>query len=147
MLFGMEVSETDGNVEWHQMKERGIGFAILCAGYGSGSIDLQFRKNAGLCNLLGIPCGAYWISYAYTTEMARKEAEFCIETIEEFELAFPLCLKYSGSSVRYAESKGVKVTEELIQELGKAFCRRAKEAGYLSICCIELNKRKTIFDT
>lgn len=147
MLFGVDVSEMDGNMEWHRLKERGIRFAMLCAGYGSGSIDLQFRKNAEFCNMLDIPCGAYWISYAYTTEMAKKEAEFCIETIEEFDFAFPLCFKYSDSSVRYAESKGVKVTEELIQELAKAFCRRAKEAGYISICCIELNKCKIIFDT
>ncbi len=147
MLFGVDVSEVDGNVEWHRMKERGLGFAMLCAGYGSGSIDLQFRKNAELCNMLDIPCGAYWMSYAYTTEMARKEAEFCIETIEEFELAFPLCVKYSGSSVRYAESKGVNVTEELMQELAKAFCRQAKTAGYISICCIESNTHRLIFDT
>lgn len=147
MFFGLDVNETDGNVDWKQMKEKGIGFAMLCAGYGSGSIDLQFRKNAEMCNKLGIPCGAYWISYAYTAEMARREAEFCIETIEEFEFTLPLCVKYDYGSVRYAESKGVRVTEELIKELTKAFCRRAEKAGYTAFCCMELNGRKMILGT
>lgn len=132
MLFGVDINEADGNVDWLQLKENGIGFAMLCAGYGSGSIDLQFRKNAEICSRLGIPYGAYWLSYAYTLEMAKQEADFCIETIEEFNLSLPLYVKYDDSSIRYAESKNVRVTKEFAKNLGRVFCRRAEEAGYIS---------------
>lgn len=140
MIWGMDVSEADGNVNWRQMKANGIGFAMLRAGYGSGSIDLQFRKNAETCCRLSIPYGVYWLSYAYTTEMAEQEADFCIETVEEFELSLPLCVKYDGSSIRYAESKGVRVTEVFAEDLAKAFCRRVEEAGYTAVYYVERNR-------
>lgn len=137
MICGVDINEVDGNIDWRKMKENGIEFAMLCAGYGSGSIDLQFRKNAETCGRLGIPYGAYWISYAYTLEMAEQEADFCIETIEEFNLSLPLCVKYEDSSVRYAESKGVRVTKEFAKELGKVFCSRTEKAGYISVCYVK----------
>lgn len=132
-IHGTDVSEFQGNVNWTQIKAQGIQFAMLRAGYGSGSIDLQFRKNAEECNRLGIPCGAYWFSYAYTPEMARKEAEFCIETIEEFEISYPVCIDFEDASVRYARSVGVTVTRELAAEIIKAFCNRVEELGYSSM--------------
>ena len=73
-IHGLVVSERDGNVNWEEMRDKGIEFAMLCAGYGSGSIDLQFRKNAESCTKLGIPFGVYWLSYAYTVEKAEQEA-------------------------------------------------------------------------
>lgn len=140
-VYGVDVSEADGNVDWRQMKEKGIGFAMLCAGCGSGTIDLQFRKNAEACNGLGIPCGAYWLSYAFTLEMAGREVAFCLETVEEFDLSLPLCVKYDGGSVRYAESKGIKITERDVTEIVEAFCRKAEETGYNAVPYVELDKR------
>lgn len=140
-IYGVDVSEADGNVDWRQLKEKGIGFAMLCAGYGRGSIDQQFRKNAEACGRLGILYGAYWLSYAHTLETAEQEAVFCIETVEEFELSFPLCVKYDYSSRRYAESKGVRMTEEYAEKMAEAFCGRAGEAGYTAVYYIELKKR------
>lgn len=40
IIYGADMGETDGNVNWVRMKETGIQFAMLRAGYGSGSIDL-----------------------------------------------------------------------------------------------------------
>lgn len=147
MIYGVDVSEADGNVDWQQMKKNGLGFAMLCAGYGSGSVDLQFRKNAENCGRLGIPFGAYWHSYAYTLELAEREAVFCMETIEEFELSFPLCVKYNYGSSRYAKSKGVEITEELVEEMAKAFCKKIEEAGYVSAYYVELRNLGRVFGT
>ncbi len=138
-ICGAVVSERDGNINWENMKEKGIGFAMLCAGYGSGSIDLQFRKNAEACSKLSIPFGVYWQSYAYTVEMAQREAEFCMETVEEFELAYPICIKYDNSSIRYAQSKGIRVTEEFAWEMIRTFGRRVEAEGYTSVCFLELD--------
>lgn len=132
-IHGIDVSEFQGNVNWTQIKSQGIQFAMLRAGYGSGSIDPQFRKNAEECNRVGIPCGVYWFSYAYTPEMARREAEFCIETIEEFEISYPVCIDFEYASVRYAQSVGVTITRELATEIVEAFCSRVEELGYFAM--------------
>ena len=47
---------------------------MLRAGYGQGNVDPKFGRNASECERLGIPFGIYWFSYAYTPEMAAKEA-------------------------------------------------------------------------
>lgn len=143
VVYGVDVSETDGNVDWRKMKENGIGFAMIRAGYGSGSIDLQFRRNAENCNQLGISCGAYWISYAYTLEMARREAVFYMETVEEFHFSLPLYVKYDYDSVRYAKSKGVHLTEEFVREMMRMFCRQMEQSGYRAIYFVDLENEKT----
>ena len=71
---GIDVSKWQGSVDWQAVKDDGIEFAMLRAGYGQGNIDPQFERNASECTRLGIPFGVYWFSYAYTPEMARREA-------------------------------------------------------------------------
>lgn len=145
-IHGIDVSEFQGNIDWSLVKAEGIQFAMLRAGYGSGTIDLQFRKNAEGCNRVGIPCGVYWFSYAYTPEMARQEAEHCIETIEEFEISYPVCIDFEYASVRYAESVGVIVTRELATEIIEAFCNRVEELGYFAMYYSNLDYLNQYFE-
>ena len=144
IIYGADMGDTDGNVNWVRMKETGIQFAMLRAGYGSGSIDLQFRKNAEACESLGIPCGTYWHSYAYTFQMAENEADYFAETIEEFQFSYPICVKYDHSSVCYARSKGVKMTMKDAKEIVKRFCARMEEHGYESVFFLDLKGLQTI---
>ena len=65
---------------------------MLWAGYGAGEIDVQFRKKAEECTRRGEPFGVYWHSYACTPDMAKKEAQYCAETIEEYKIFGPICL-------------------------------------------------------
>lgn len=129
--YGIDVSEVQGNICWNQVKQDGVQFAILRAGYGAGDIDVQFRKNAEGCVRENIPFGVYWLSYAYTSEMARREAESCIETVEEYSLSYPVCFVFGEEAVKYAGSKGVSITKGLAAELVEGFCNRVKEKGYL----------------
>lgn len=129
-ICGIDVSEFQGNIDWEKVRKAGIQFAILRAGYGAGTIDLQFRKNAEGCSRVGIPFGAYWFSYACTPEMARQEAECCGETIEEFALSYPVGIQYDRASVRYAKSRGMAVTGETATAIVEAFCGRIRELGY-----------------
>ena len=127
--FGIDVSSLQGNVEWPEVKRAGVGFAMLRAGFGSGSIDVQFRRNAQECARNGIPFGAYWLSYACAPEMAREEARQCLEIMEDYQVAYPVCIAFGQDSVRYVRSRGVTVTRELATRIVEAFCGRVEEAG------------------
>lgn len=119
---------------------------IIRAGYGVGDVDLQFRKRAQKCCDRGDLLQIYWLSYAYTTEMAEEEARACVETIEEFPVEFPIYFLFTYDSRRYAESKGVIVTKELILDMANAFCRKAMEMGYEAASLIHVDKyEKDIF--
>ena len=64
---GLDVSEFQGTIDWTQVQSAGYQFAMLRAGYGFGTVDRQFHRNAAECNRLGIPVGAYWFCYAIST--------------------------------------------------------------------------------
>lgn len=132
-IQGIDVSEFQGNIQWDRVKKAGIQFAMLRAGYGTKTIDPQFRRNAQGCNDVGIPCGVYWFSYAYTPEMARNEADQCMQAIEEYRIGYPVCIDFEGDSVRYAASRGVTVTGELATEMVRTFCERVEEWGYFAM--------------
>ena len=45
-IFGIDVSRFQGNIDWAEVKRAGVELAMLRAGFGSGSIYVQFRRNA-----------------------------------------------------------------------------------------------------
>ena len=108
-------------------------YVMIRSGFGAGEIDQQFRKCAQRYNDTGIPYGVYWHSYAYTPEMAEKEAKYCLETIEEFEITYPVCYLLEEDTFRYAKSKGVEITSELAQKMTEVFCREIAGAGYFAM--------------
>ena len=48
---GLDVSEFQGEIDWERVKNAGYRFAMLRAGYGSGTIDRRFRRNASASEL------------------------------------------------------------------------------------------------
>ena len=87
-IHGIDVSQHQGSIDWRKVKASGIQFAMLRAGYGASTVDGEFERNARGCMETGIPFGVYWFSYAYTPEMARREAEKCISVIREYKVQY-----------------------------------------------------------
>lgn len=130
MQKGIDVSKHNGTIDWAKAKASGIQFAMIRAGYGQTNIDPQFKRNISECNRLGIPCGVYWFSYAYTEEMARKEAAACLSAIKPYKLDYPVAFDFEYDSVDYAAKKGVTITKALASRITKAFCGAVEAAGY-----------------
>lgn len=61
--YGIDVSEWQGDINWSDVK---TDFVIIRAGYGrkSSQKDKKFEQNYIGAKSNGIPCGAYWYSYA-----------------------------------------------------------------------------------
>lgn len=145
-LYGIDVSRFQGNISWPEVKKAGVQFAMLRAGYGEGNIDVQFRRNAEACTQWEIPFGVYWFSYAYTPLMAKREAELCLETIEDFQVRYPVCIDFEEDSVRYAVSKGIDMTKETATGIVDAFCKRVEELGYFAMYYSNLDFLERMFE-
>src|SRR5699024_12606341 len=78
-------------------------FRSLRAGYGQGNVDPKFGRNASECERLGIPFGIYWFSYAYTPEMAAKEALYALEAVRPYKMDYPLAFDYERSEEHTSE--------------------------------------------
>lgn len=142
----IDVSTHQGKIDWEKVKASGIDGVMIRAGYGRNNIDKQFVRNITECNRLGIPCGVYWFSYAYTEEMAKKEAEYCLEAIKPYKVELPVCFDFEYDSVTYAKKQGVKVDKNLATALVHAFCKVVEDAGYYVMNYANLDYLRNYFD-
>ncbi len=127
---GVDVSQWQGTINWEKAKTAGVQFAMIRAGFGQNNPDPQFERNITECNRLGIPCGIYWFSYAYTEAMAAKEAEYALAAVAKHTLEYPIAFDFEGDSADYALKKGVTVTKTMISAFARAFCGKVSAAKY-----------------
>lgn len=131
---GLDVSEFQGEIDWEQVKAAGFRFAMLRAGYGAGTVDRRFRRNASECGRVGLPFGAYWFCYASTPEEAAAEADSCIKVVSPFQLEYPVCFDIEEASADYVrKERGAAFNGSLARSLVRSFCRRVEEKGYFSM--------------
>lgn len=126
MKNGIDVSEHQGNIDWERVKASGeVDFAIIRAGYGrlATQKDKQFDRNYSECKRLGIPCGAYWYSYATTVDEAREEARVCLEIVRGKSFEYPI---YFDIEEKKAFATGGANCSEMI----KAFCNSIEDGGF-----------------
>ena len=122
MAKGIDVSYAQGMIDWEKVKASGlVDFAILRAGFGkeSSQIDVQFERNYSECKRLGIPCGAYWYSYAKTAAEAEQEAAVCLSVLAGKQFEYPVAFDIE-------EQASLQNADALCQ----AFCSALESAGY-----------------
>lgn len=144
---GIDVSQWQKNIDWQKVKNDGIEFAMIRAGYGQGNIDPKFVRNISECNRLGIPCGIYWFSYAYTTEMAEREAQYALEAVKPYRLDLPIAFDYEGDSQSTAKKNGVTVTKELVSAMARSFCKAVENSRYYAMIYTNPDYLSRYFDS
>lgn len=130
--YGIDVSEHNEVIDWTKVKaSRKVDFVILRAGYGKGVVDKQFHRNASECNRLGVPIGIYWFSYAKSAGEAEQEAKYCIETIGNYKIDYPVCFDFEDDSVANCKNAGVNIIgKDFATSLAQNFLRVIKNTGY-----------------
>lgn len=125
MKQGIDVSVHNGNIDWNRVKNDGIGFAILRAGYGktASQKDKKFEDNYNGAKAAGIPVGAYWYSYARTVDEARQEAEACITILRGKQFEYPIFFDVE-------EKATLNTGKSNCSAMIRAFCEALEKAGY-----------------
>ena len=130
-IKGIDVSTHQGIIDWRQVKESGIQFAIIRTGYGDvlsnpNQVDKQFHANMKQAIVNGISVGVYHFSYAGTEAAARREAEGVLSLIKDYSLTYPVYFDYEYDSDRLAGKLG----KTQLTNVAIAFMDRIREAGY-----------------
>ena len=126
ILYGIDVSYCQQKIDWVKVKASGkVDFAILRAGYGkeSSQVDNQFERNYSECSRIGIPCGAFWYSYATSAAEARQEANVCLQVLQGKQFAYPIYFDLE-------EKKQFALGKQVCSEMVEAFCSTLEQAGY-----------------
>ncbi len=122
---GIDVSAWQPNIDWKAVKDSGIEFAILRAGYGKvlSQEDPTFDYNMQQAQANGIACGAYWYSYATDVESAILEAQVCYEVIKDYDFTYPVYFDIEDPSQSHLSTAQISAITE-------AFCSTLSAKGY-----------------
>lgn len=129
--IGIDVSEHNGKVDWSAVKQDGITFAMLRAGYGSDRVDqddAEFKRNVSGCEANGIPWGAYLYSYALNQSEAESEAEHMFRLLHGLNPGYPISFDIEDAD-NYKQNHGMPSNHQLVEFCDK-FCSMVENEGY-----------------
>lgn len=126
---GIDVSGSQGVIDWKKVKQSGIKFAILKAGGSNAGLYTadRFAENYKGATAAGVPLGAYYfVGPNFTTAADGKaDAERFLKIVKGKRFAYPLfCDIDTGDEAPRPENKKGN-TDAVI-----AFCETVQAAGY-----------------
>ncbi len=123
--WGIDVSQWQGKIDWTAVKDAGVEFAIIRAGYGRqlSQKDPTFDYNVQNAQALGIDTGVYWYSYATTVEQAKQEAEVCYEIIKDYDFNYPIYFDIEDPTQE-------RLSTAVVSAMTETFCSTLEEKGY-----------------
>lgn len=119
---GIDASGIQGNIDFARVKESGVEFVIIKAGYSTSTVPTWEINYANAKNS-GMKVGAYWYSYADSVEEGIEEAEAFVKALKGKQLDFPV---YLDLEERSQFDKGKDFCTRLVE----AFCGELEKAGY-----------------
>lgn len=123
----IDISKHNGSIDFERVKADGISGVIIRAGFGrlSSQKDPMFETYYAGARAAGLNIGAYWYSYAVSSEEAKAEAEVFLDAVKEKKFELPLYLDIE-------EKKQVSLGKKICSEMAEVFCGVLEEAGYFA---------------
>lgn len=133
-LRGIDVSEHQGEIDWQAVRDDGVEFAIIRAGYRGYSEgllyeDAFFRANIEGARAAGLKVGVYFFSQAVDTAEAVEEAEFLLGIIGSYTLELPVFFDWELVA-EVGETRVDAVDGQTLTDGCLAFCATVESAGY-----------------
>ncbi len=130
---GIDISEHQGIIDWEQVKNAGVDFAMIRIGYrtyGGGliTIDSSYSTNIEGALNVGLDVGVYFFSQATNTDEAIEEADALLDAIYGYDITYPVVFDWELIFDDHARTDNVGV--ETLADCCVAFCERVKSAGY-----------------
>lgn len=133
ITMGIDVSRFQGTIDWAQVAQAGIDFAIVRVGYRSQSTgeitaDSNARYNLQEAAANGILLGAYFFSTAVSEEEAVEEARWVADYISQYPITYPVAFNCEGYD--NPTNRQVHMTRTERTDCALAFLNEIYEQGY-----------------
>ena len=130
--FGIDVSEFQGVIDWTRVRDAGVEFVYVRAGYrgyanGKLKEDGMVRQNVTGARKAGLDVGVYFYSQAINAREAVEEAEFVLGILEGLDINLPVAIDIEKSEAENARTKDLTGTDWTV--IATAFSERIKKAG------------------
>lgn len=127
-VIDISAYQMNGN-DYSKLKSEGIKAVIVKAGEGQ-DVYASFDPEAKGVTGAGIPIGVYWFSRAYTTDMAKAEANRVCDVIKNYKVGLPVFIDFEYDSLAIMQNQGVTPNKTLITNIHLVFCKTVEERGY-----------------
>ena len=132
--IGIDVSRYQGTIDWAQVKEVGVDFAILrlgYRGYGTGKIvlDNTFYQNLEGALENDIEVGVYFFSQAISPAEAEEEAQYCMNALKGYDITYPIIFDWEDPNGS-VEGRTDERDDKALTQCAVAFCEAVKAGGY-----------------
>lgn len=131
--IGIDVAKYQGTIDWKQVADAGIEFAMVRVGYRTlktGEIcpDTNAKYNMQEAQANGIKVGAYFFSTAVTAAEAVEEADWVADYIAQYQITYPVA--YNCEGFDEIESRQYSLNQSERTDIAIAFLNRIYERGY-----------------
>ncbi len=129
--MGIDVSAHQGKINWAQVKQSGVDFAIIRCGFRGqteGKIyeDAKFKTNVTGAIANGIKVGIYFYSTAINETEALEEAAWVINKIAPYNITYPVVYDFEDfGRYRCTEVNGERATKNALM-----FLNYVRSSGY-----------------
>ena len=130
--LGIDVSRWNEDINWEKVKEVGIEYAIIRAGYrgsATGALveDKYFRQNIEGALKAGVPVGLYFFTQAVTEVEAVEEASMVLALCKEYDITYPIFIDTEKAGENGRANELDKKTRTAVCQ---AFCETIRNGGY-----------------
>lgn len=129
--LGIDVSEHNGKIDWKEIAEAGVRFAIIRAGYGSAYLDSRFYENVNRALETGMKIGVYHFGYARHGGELEVERDFLLSILNDSGLTPDLLPMGVFWDVEEDSYRGREFPRPgVINRMCHAFCEGIAAKGY-----------------
>lgn len=138
LVYGIDVSRWQGDIDWSKVAADGITFAMIKCGGGDDGLyeDRKFRQNIQGALANGIQVGIYFYSGATDAKTAYDEASFCINLIKDYQITYPVAFDWELKTGDYDQ----------VTQACETFCNVVKSYGYQPMVYSNRNRWYDNFD-
>lgn len=135
----IDVSKHQGAIDWNKVKQSGIDYAIIRAGYrgygqsGTLNTDSKFHDNIKQAISVGIDVGVYFFSQAITEEEAVEEANYALSLVEGYPISLPIAIDFeyaSDANGLTGRLYNARLSREKATRICRRFCETVESRGY-----------------
>ena len=143
---GVDVSAFQKDIDWQQVKDSGIRFAMLrlgYRGYESGKLveDEYIQKNLEQTKAVGMPIGAYFFSQALTIKEVDEEIDFMLKVLGDYELHMPIVLDWE---IPTSTARTAQMDARTLTALQEYFCKTMTEKGFTPMVYFNWHQSNTL---
>lgn len=133
MTLGIDVAKYQGTIDWQQVAQSGVDFAMVRIGYrgmsdGEIKADSNGRYNLQEASRAGVKLGVYFFSTAITEEEAVEEAAWVADQIGGYPITYPVV--YDCENFTDPESRQFSLSKKERTDIAIAFLKTIEKLGY-----------------